>query len=58
MHGTQLKALQNCRLPEHEEEFEAVEEELRAMRGALRVRVLARLLAAGCWLAYAAKPQV
>jgi hypothetical protein len=38
VHGTQLKALLNTRLPEHEEEFEAVEQAVSAVCYALRVR--------------------
>ena len=39
VHGTQLKALLNCRLPEQPEEYAAVESEISSIRSALRVRV-------------------
>lgn len=38
VHGTQLKALLNCRLPEAPEEFAAVEKAMQTMKFILRVR--------------------
>ncbi len=37
VHGTQLKALQNCRLPEQPEEFAAAEQAIASVKFALRV---------------------
>jgi hypothetical protein len=39
VHGTQLKALLNCRLPEHDHEYAAAEKSIHSIKWALRVRL-------------------
>ncbi len=62
VHGTQLKALLNCRLPEQPEEFAAAEQAVASVKWALRVssrvqRALLPCLGAPAALAAAARAQ-